>query len=725
MSDSVAPGKDDDDADGFYEEAPREGGVGDVAREENGERNRAWPGVDVQQLSQAFARVAGSFGRDTMGVRSPQFSEEAHEAAYAAARADYQDERFEADLARAISASLGDEQRDARTSTGSANEKGGDEEAALLLEARRQSLRERFSGSAMAERFWSTYSLNFSERLADGFFYPHPSDWGTLNAKGGRLPQFESLRAVDDYQGDREVVIVDRCGDVSLEEFMAYCFDEIGHIEDRCDASPELARLVAERMGGAAESDDALRETWESERARLIEEHGSLIFPVGSMKVGLQRHRAILLKAVADFLEIPSQLLRGKFYCGDEEAVMIIVMCGGMKRMLNLMHEPGRMQTPYNSDSTPPSNAGSTYAPTDSGRESPDVLVTPSRAEDTREGQRFGVMSPEDLQTPEQPKTPLRLQVAVDLTIDPSQILLGERIGIGSFGEVHRALWRGTEVAVKRFLDQDISKNLLDDVTFEVDIMRRLRHPNVILLMGAVTVPGNLSIVTEFLHRGSLFKLLHREQSPALKAALDNRRRMRMVMDVIRGMHYLHSFEPMIVHRDLKSPNLLVDKSFVVKVCDFGLSRMKRNTYLSSKTNAGTPEWMAPEVLRNDDSDEKADIYSFGVILWELATMQEPWSGLNPMQVVGAVGFAGKQLEIPADMDEVIAKMCRDCWKTNPRERPSFEDLATEMRSVPKAPSLAQSDSNGAIKERSRLSVPPVPVSEPRGDWEDERSRGW
>ena len=160
-------------------------------------------------------------------------------------------------------------------------------------------------------------------------------------------------------------------------------------------------------------------------------------------------------------------------------------------------------------------------------------------------------------------------------------------------------------------------------------------------------------------------------------------------------------------------------------MCDFGLSRMKRNTYLSSKTNAGTPEWMAPEVLRNDDSDEKADIYSFGVILWELATMQEPWSGLNPMQVVGAVGFAGKQLEIPADMDEVIAKMCRDCWKTNPRERPSFEDLATEMRSVPKAPSLAQSDSNGAIKERSRLSVPPVPVSEPRGDWEDERSRGW
>ncbi|CAN6478650.1 unnamed protein product [Victoria cruziana] len=78
-----------------------------------------------------------------------------------------------------------------------------------------------------------------------------------------------------------------------------------------------------------------------------------------------------------------------------------------------------------------------------------------------------------------------------------------------------------------------------------------------------------------------------------------------MALDVARGMNYLHKCSPIIVHRDLKSPNLLVDKNWVVKVCDFGLSRIKNSTFLSSRSTAGTAEWMAPEVLRNEPSDEK------------------------------------------------------------------------------------------------------------------------
>uniref|UniRef100_M8BWM6 Serine/threonine-protein kinase CTR1 n=1 Tax=Aegilops tauschii TaxID=37682 RepID=M8BWM6_AEGTA len=125
-----------------------------------------------------------------------------------------------------------------------------------------------------------------------------------------------------------------------------------------------------------------------------------------------------------------------------------------------------------------------------------------------------------------------------------------------------------------------------------VRIMKRLRHPNVVLFMGAITRVPNLSIVTEFLPRGSLFRLIHRPNN-----LLDEKRRLRMALDVARGMNYLHNCTPVIVHRDLKSPNLLVDKNWVVKVCDFGLSRMKNNTFLSSRSTAGTAEWMAPEVL--------------------------------------------------------------------------------------------------------------------------------
>ncbi|XVF48661.1 hypothetical protein PTKIN_Ptkin03bG0207900 [Pterospermum kingtungense] len=252
---------------------------------------------------------------------------------------------------------------------------------------------------------------------------------------------------------------------------------------------------------------------------------------------------------------------------------------------------------------------------------------------------------------------------------------VGERIGIGSYGEVYRAEWNGTEVAVKKFLDQDFSGAALVQFKCEVEIMLRLRHPNVVLFMGAVTRPPHFSILTEFLPRGSLYKILHRST-----IQLDEKRRLRMAFDVAKGMNYLHTSHPTIVHRDLKTPNLLVDKNWVVKVCDFGVSRMKHHTFLSSKSTAGTPEWMAPEVLRNEPANEKCDVYSFGVILWELLTLTVPWKELNPMQVVGAVGFQNRRLDIPEDVDPTIAQIIRDCWEKEPHLRPSFAQLMSRLR---------------------------------------------
>ncbi|KAK6927284.1 Serine-threonine/tyrosine-protein kinase, catalytic domain, partial [Dillenia turbinata] len=175
--------------------------------------------------------------------------------------------------------------------------------------------------------------------------------------------------------------------------------------------------------------------------------------------------------------------------------------------------------------------------------------------------------------------------------------------------------------------------------------------------------------------RGSLYRLLHRPN-----VQLDEKRRMRMALDVAKGMNYLHTSHPVIVHRDLKSLNLLVDKNWVVKVSDFGLSRMKHHTFLSSKSTAGTPEWMAPEVLRNEPANEKCDVYSFGVILWELTTLRMPWKGMNPMQVVGAVGFQHRRLEIPDDVDPTVADIISDCWQTDPQLRPTFAQLMSRLR---------------------------------------------
>ncbi|CAL9145460.1 unnamed protein product, partial [Musa hybrid cultivar] len=246
-----------------------------------------------------------------------------------------------------------------------------------------------------------------------------------------------------------------------------------------------------------------------------------------------------------------------------------------------------------------------------------------------------------------------------DLSIPWSELILKERIGAGSFGTVHRAEWHGSDVAVKILMEQDFHPERLKEFRREVAIMKSLRHPNIVLFMGAVTEPPKLSIVTEYLSRGSLYRILHRNGA---REILDERRRLSMASDVAKGMNYLHNRSTPIVHRDLKSPNLLVDKKYTVKVCDFGLSRLKANTFLSSKSLAGTPEWMAPEVLRDEPSNEKSDVYSFGVILWELMTLQQPWSNLNPAQVVAAVGFKGRRLEIPSDVNPHVAAIIESCW---------------------------------------------------------------
>ena len=176
-----------------------------------------------------------------------------------------------------------------------------------------------------------------------------------------------------------------------------------------------------------------------------------------------------------------------------------------------------------------------------------------------------------------------------------------------------------------------------------------------------------------------MYKLLHHTTTQ-----LEYRRRLKMGIDVSKGMAYLHSATPAIVHRDLKSPNLLVDENFTgllsptpqlpnrnsfdacvlqlactltdrfcaVKICDFGLARFKENTFVQTINGcAGTPNWMAPEVLRNEPFDEKADVFSMGVILWELIMRREPYKSMQPLQVIAAVVFQGKRLPQPPNTD--------------------------------------------------------------------------
>ncbi|XP_042438610.1 RGS domain-containing serine/threonine-protein kinase A-like [Zingiber officinale] len=267
----------------------------------------------------------------------------------------------------------------------------------------------------------------------------------------------------------------------------------------------------------------------------------------------------------------------------------------------------------------------------------------------------------------------------LDYEILWEDLTIGEQIGQGSCGTVYHALWYGSDVAVKVFSKQEYTDDVILSFRQEVSLMKRLRHPNILLFMGAVTCSQRLCIVTEFLPRGSLFRLLQRSN-----ARMDWRRRNHMALDIARGMNYLHHSNPPIIHRDLKSSNLLVDKNWTVKVGDFGLSRLKHETYLTTKTGKGTPQWMAPEVLRNEPSDEKSDVYSFGVILWELVTEKIPWENLNSVQVIAAVGFMNQRLDLPGDLDPQWLSIIKSCWHSEPKSRPTFQELVERFKDMQK-----------------------------------------
>ncbi|KAI3968709.1 hypothetical protein MKX01_028859 [Papaver californicum] len=266
---------------------------------------------------------------------------------------------------------------------------------------------------------------------------------------------------------------------------------------------------------------------------------------------------------------------------------------------------------------------------------------------------------------------------SLDYDILWEDLTLGEQIGQGSCGTVYHGIWCGSDVAVKVFSKLEYSDDLLRSFRQEVLLMKKLRHPNVLLFMGAVASPQHMCIVTEFLPRGSLFQFLQRSTQK-----LDWRRRVLMALDIARGMNYLHHCNPPIVHRDLKSSNLLVDKNWNVKVGDFGLSKLKHQTFLSTLTGRGTPQWMAPEVLRNERSDEKSDVYSYGVVLWEIATQKIPWDNFNAMQVIGAVGFMDQRPDIPKEMDPRWVSIIESCWHSDPKCRPTFQELLEILKDL-------------------------------------------
>jgi serine/threonine protein kinase len=274
----------------------------------------------------------------------------------------------------------------------------------------------------------------------------------------------------------------------------------------------------------------------------------------------------------------------------------------------------------------------------------------------------------------------------------------------GALASVHKATWRSATVAVK-CLRTDRSERALAALNAELSVLSTLHHPRVLTLMAVCrdlpASEGSVALLTEWMERGNLYALLHggsgasgtsasasaSASGAAVVEGVDRQRfpatlvqRLRLATDIADGMRFLH--ESRVIHRDLKSHNVLVDADGRAKIADFGLSSTRELSASHVTGLIGTVAWTAPEILAGDEHmRESADVYSFGVVLWELLTGEVPWAGKPLVQVMSLVAVLGQRLPVPTASPVCPASVCNllPCCFGDAQSRPSFSELFSTL----------------------------------------------
>ncbi|KAK6939290.1 Serine-threonine/tyrosine-protein kinase, catalytic domain [Dillenia turbinata] len=258
--------------------------------------------------------------------------------------------------------------------------------------------------------------------------------------------------------------------------------------------------------------------------------------------------------------------------------------------------------------------------------------------------------------------------------IDASQLEFESKIASGYCGDLYKGTFHGQDVAIKLLKAEHFSENIQKEFSQEVYIMRRVLHNNIVRFVGACTRPPILCIVTEYMSGGSLYDFLHKQNGAFRLPSL-----LRVATDVSMAMEYLHKNN--IIHRDLKAANLLMDEKKVVKVADFGVSRVRAQSGVMT-AETGTYRWMAPEVIEHKTYDHKVDVFSFGIVLWELLTGKLPYEHLTPLQAAVGVVQKGLRPNIPRSTHPKLMELLERCWQREPSLRPEFSEIIRILQHI-------------------------------------------
>ncbi|XP_069052452.1 mitogen-activated protein kinase kinase kinase 7 isoform X1 [Lepisosteus oculatus] len=254
--------------------------------------------------------------------------------------------------------------------------------------------------------------------------------------------------------------------------------------------------------------------------------------------------------------------------------------------------------------------------------------------------------------------------------IDYNDIEVEEVVGRGAFGVVCKAKWRGKDVAIKTIESESERKAFI----VELRQLSRVNHPNIVKLYGSCSSP--VCLVMEYAEGGSLYNVLHgAEPLPYYTAS----HAMSWCLQCSQGVSYLHGMKPKaLIHRDLKPPNLLlVAGGTVLKICDFGTA-CDIQTHMTN--NKGSAAWMAPEVFEGNNYSEKCDVFSWGIILWEVITRRKPFDEIGgpAFRIMWAV-HNGTRPPLIKNLPKPIESLMTRCWSKDPSQRPSMEEIVKIM----------------------------------------------
>ncbi|KAL7132795.1 hypothetical protein ABFS83_12G098000 [Erythranthe nasuta] len=265
--------------------------------------------------------------------------------------------------------------------------------------------------------------------------------------------------------------------------------------------------------------------------------------------------------------------------------------------------------------------------------------------------------------------------------IDPAELDFSESsiISRGSFGEVLKANWHGTPVAVKRIIP-----NLSEDrsVTHEVNLLMKLRHPNIVEFLGAVTERNPLLLITEYLRGGDLHQHLKE------KGALNPSTAINFALDIARGMAYLHFGPNIVIHRDLQPRNIFLSNSSGdrLKVGDFGLSKLVRvqnsQDVYKMTGETGSYRYMAPEVFKHRKYDKKTDVFSFAIILYEMLEGEPPMANYEPYEAARYVSEGHRPAFRAKSFTPELKELTDQCWAGDMNQRPSFLEILKKLEKI-------------------------------------------